>query len=71
VLGAASTLALTFPLAAFVPYLGGFAGFLLYIAAADILPEAHSQAGPSQALRLIGLTALGATFSWGVVQLAG
>ena len=27
-------------------YLGFFAGFLLYIGAADVLPEAHSGAGP-------------------------
>jgi ZIP family zinc transporter len=71
VLGAASTRALTLPPAALSPYLGAFAGVLLYIAAADILPQAHSQAGPRQALRLIGLTALGAAFSWGVAQLAG
>jgi ZIP family zinc transporter len=71
VLGAASTSLFTLPPAVLVLYLGGFAGFLLYIAAADILPQAHSQAGPSTALRLIGLTVLGAAVSCAVVRLAG
>jgi zinc transporter ZupT len=71
VLGAASTMAFTLAPAVLVLYLGGFAGFLLYIGAADILPQAHSQAGPAAALRLIGLTALGAAFIHIVVRLAG
>jgi zinc transporter ZupT len=37
-------------------YLGFFAGFLLYIGAADLLPEAHAK---RSSYRLIGLTALG------------
>ena len=41
-------------------YLGFFAGFLLYIAVADILPEAHSGAKPSTSIKLIGLTCFGA-----------
>lgn len=43
VLGAASTLFFTVPEKFLVIYLGFFAGFLLYIGAADILPEAHAQ----------------------------
>lgn len=43
VLGAASTLLFTLPEKFLVIYLGFFAGFLLYIGAADILPEAHAQ----------------------------
>jgi zinc transporter ZupT len=39
-----------------VLYLGFFAGFLLYIGAADLLPEAHSK---RSSYKLIGLTALG------------
>ena len=70
VLGAASTLALTLPPTALVLYLGGFAGFLLYVAAADILPQAHSQAGPGAALQLIGLTILGAALSGVVAEMA-
>jgi ZIP family zinc transporter len=71
VLGAASTMAFTLSPAMLVLYLGGFAGFLLYIGASDILPQAHSQAGPATALRLIGLTAFGAVFIHAVVRLAG
>jgi ZIP family zinc transporter len=54
-----------------VLYLGFFAGFLLYIGAADILPQAHSRAGPAAAMSLIGLTALGATFIYFVIRVAG
>lgn len=71
VLGAASTLVWQLPPSALPLYLGAFAGFLLYIGAADILPHAHSRAGPGQALRLIGLTALGAAFIWVVIGVAG
>jgi ZIP family zinc transporter len=71
VLGAASTLAFTLPPDLLVLYLGGFAGVLLYIGVADILPQAHSQAGPGTSLRLIGLTALGAAVMYWVVQAAG
>ncbi len=42
VLGALSTLFFTVPASFLVLYLGFFAGFLLYIGASDILPEAHS-----------------------------
>jgi ZIP family zinc transporter len=71
VLGAVSTLAFTLSPAALVLYLGGFAGFLLYIGASDILPQAHSSAGPAVALRLFALTGLGAAFIHTVVRLAG
>ena len=43
VLGAASTLLFSVPEKVLVIYLGFFAGFLLYIGASDILPEAHAQ----------------------------
>ncbi len=42
VLGAISTLFFTVPDSLLLLYLGFFAGFLLYIGASDILPEAHS-----------------------------
>lgn len=42
VIGAASTLLFTVPENILVLYLGFFAGFLLYIGASDILPEAHA-----------------------------
>ena len=52
-------------------YLGFFAGFLLYIAAADVLPEAHSGARSGQALGLVALTVLGTVFSFAAIRLAG
>ena len=71
VLGAASTLFFKLPPDILILYLGFFAGFLLYIAAADILPEAHSQARPATALGLIGLTCLGAALIFIVVRVVG
>jgi ZIP family zinc transporter len=71
VLGVAATLVIQVPPAALMFYLGFFAGFLLYISASDILPEAHSQARPATAAVLIGLTCLGAAFIFFVVDLAG
>ena len=65
--GAASTLAVHLPPPLLPLYLGFFAGFLLYIGAADILPEAHSQ--KSSALT-IALTCLGAAFVFAVTQLS-
>ena len=59
ILGAASTF-LFKPSAHFLTlYLGFFAGFLLYIGASDILPEAHSK---QSSYKLIGLTLLGTLF---------
>lgn len=55
-LGAITTLFFTLSPWALTIYLAGFAGFLLYIGASDILPEAHSQ---NSSLKLIGLTILG------------
>jgi zinc transporter ZupT len=68
VLGAASTLAFTLPAEILLIFLGFFSGFLLYIAASDILPEAHSQADKSTVIGLIGLTALGAGLIFFVVR---
>ena len=60
--GAASTLLFRVPPDILVLYLGFFAGFLLYIGASDILPEAHSQNRSAITISLMGLTALGAAF---------
>ncbi len=68
VLGAASTLAFVVPPETLVLYLGFFAGFLLYIGASDILPQAHSLAGSAAALRLLGLTAFGVAFIYVVIR---
>lgn len=59
VLGAASTLFFKVSPHFLVLYLGFFAGFLLYIGASDILPEAHSK---QSSYRLMGLTILGTLF---------
>ncbi len=71
VLGAASTLAFSVPPFILMLYLGFFAGFLLYIGASDILPEAHSQASSATAGGLIALTCLGAAFIFVAVRVAG
>lgn len=67
VLGAVSTLFFTLPAYFLTLYLGFFAGFLLYIGASDILPEAHSK---SSSYKLIGLTVLGVLFIFVVSRFA-
>ncbi|HET9850587.1 MAG TPA: ZIP family metal transporter [Candidatus Saccharimonadales bacterium] len=59
VLGAASTLLYSLSDKWLVLYLGFFAGFLLYIGASDILPQAHSK---ESSRVTISLTVLGALF---------
>ena len=68
VLGAISTIFFTLPSSALAIYLGFFAGFLIYIGASDILPQAHSK-GSSRVT--IGLTILGAVFMFVVTRLLG
>jgi ZIP family zinc transporter len=69
VAGAASTLAFQLPPSALLLFLGFFAGFLLYIGASDILPQAHSGNRSRTALGLISLTSLGAGFMFAVAHL--
>lgn len=57
--GAASTLLFQISDKGLVLYLGFFAGFLLYIGASEILPEAHSK---HSSYTTMGLTALGVAF---------
>jgi ZIP family zinc transporter len=66
ILGAASTRLFTIPDTLLVFYLGFFAGFLLYIGASDLLPEAHSQ---HSSFGMIGLTLLGVVFIFVVTRL--
>jgi len=66
VLGAASTLFFKVSPHFLLLYLGFFAGFLLYIGASDILPEAHSK---SSSYKLIGLTILGTAFIFIITRL--
>jgi ZIP family zinc transporter len=65
VLGAASTLFFKMPPYFLVLYLGFFGGFLMYIGASDILPQAHSK---HTSLNMIGLTALGLLFIFVVTR---
>jgi len=67
VLGAASTLLFSISDHWLVLYLGFFAGFLLYIGASEILPEAHSK---HSSYITIGLTVLGAVFMFVVTRFA-
>lgn len=66
VLGALSTLLFTVSGLGLILYLSFFAGFLLYIGASEILPEAHSQ---HSSYRTIGLTIVGAVFMYFVTQI--
>lgn len=59
VIGAISTYLFTIPNNVLLLYLGFFAGFLLYIGASDLLPEAHSK---HSSWYMLFLTALGAGF---------
>lgn len=68
VVGAASTLLFTLPDTGLLLYLGVFAGFLLYIGASDILPEAHAN-HPSR-LTLV-MTISGAALMWVLIQAIG
>jgi zinc transporter ZupT len=70
VLGAASTLLFRVAPSLLMLYLGFFAGFLLYIGVSDILPEAHSKATPTIAVRLIALTCGGAAVMFVVSRFA-
>jgi ZIP family zinc transporter len=66
ILGAASTLLFTLSDASLTLYLGFFAGFLLYIGASEILPEAHSK---HSSYITIGLTVVGVAFMFAVTRL--
>ncbi|MDX6204945.1 MAG: zinc and cadmium transporter, partial [Frankiales bacterium] len=66
--GAALTLLFTVPDRGLLIYLGVFAGFLLYIGASDVLPEAHAE-HPSR-LTLV-LTVLGAALMYVVIKAIG
>ncbi len=65
VLGVLSTLLFSISGSGLILYLGFFAGFLLYIGASEILPEAHSQ---HSSYPTIGLTILGVIFMFVVTR---
>jgi len=63
VLGILSTLFFSVPTGFLILYLGFFAGFLLYIGASDILPEAHSK---HSSWKTMALTVLGAVLIFAI-----
>ncbi len=65
VFGVLATFLFRIPETVLVLYLGFFAGFLLYIGASDLLPEAHSE---HSSFKMIGLTILGAVFIFAVTR---
>jgi ZIP family zinc transporter len=66
VLGALSTMFFTVSSDFLVMYLGFFAGFLLYIGASDILPEAHSK---RSSLYTVALTIFGVLLTYAITRL--
>ncbi|MFD8598546.1 ZIP family metal transporter [Kitasatospora sp. NPDC059646] len=66
VTGAGITLLFTIPEHLLGLYLGFFAGFLMYLATSDILPEAHS---PHPSRTTLACTVLGVGFMWLVIGL--
>lgn len=66
VLGVLSTFLFVISDKFLILYLGFFAGFLLYIGAADLLPEAHSK---NSSYKLIGLTTLGVVLIFFITRL--
>ena len=71
IVGAAVTVIIRVPPSLLMLYLGFFAGFLLYIGASEILPEAHSRNRSGAAISLIGLTCLGAACMFLAVRILG
>lgn len=67
VLGVLATLYFHLPAYFVVLYLGFFAGFLLYIGASDILPQAHSEKSSYQ---LMSLTVLGVLLVFAISHFA-
>lgn len=59
ILGVLSTFLLSIPTNILTLYLGFFAGFLLYIGASDLLPEAHSR---HSSFKMLALTVTGVVF---------
>ena len=65
ILGVLSTFLFSIPNNILILYLGFFAGFLLYIGASDLLPEAHSK---HSSYKMIGLTVIGVLFIFFVTR---
>lgn len=67
ILGGLASLAYSFSEASLVLYLGLFAGVLMYIAASNILPQAHGHASP---YKTIGLTTFGVVAMFVITRFA-
>lgn len=65
VVGVLVTFLVSIPESGLVMYLGFFIGFLLYIGASDLLPEAHSK---HSSYKMIALTILGVVFMFIVTR---
>ena len=68
VIGGVASLFVTFSESALSLYLGFFAGLLMYIAASNILPQAHTKGSSYKA---IGLTILGAAAMFVITRFVG
>ncbi|HET9721505.1 MAG TPA: hypothetical protein VFP32_00545 [Candidatus Saccharimonadales bacterium] len=66
IIGGLASLAFTLSEKALAIYLGFFAGFILYIAASNLLPQAHSK---NSSRKTIGLTIVGVIFIFIVTRL--
>lgn len=66
IVGGLTSLVVTFSEATLVLYLGLFAGILMYIAASNILPQAHGHGG--NAYKTVALTILGAAFMFVITR---
>jgi ZIP family zinc transporter len=69
VTGAVLTSLIAIPSGILEAYLGLFAGFLLYLATSDILPEAHTARHATG--WTLTATVLGTLFMWGVIGMTG
>jgi zinc transporter ZupT len=67
VMGGLASLIYTFSESALVVYLGFFAGLLMYIAASNILPQAHTK---NNSIKSVGYTFIGVAFIFMVTRLA-
>jgi zinc transporter ZupT len=65
ILGVLCTMFFVFPSSFLVLYLGFFAGFLLYIGASDILPEAHRK---NSSWKIVALTVVGVLFIFTITR---
>lgn len=68
VMGVLSTFVFRIPESWLISYLSFFAGFILYLGASDLLPEAHSQ---RSTYKLLGLTVLGMAFVFFITTFLG